>query len=72
MAIDSLAFGEYMMQPIFDDCGPPRALVKIVAAVAIGNLNLIFDAVSEIVACCGTNSLILDQLFSHVCDRKYG
>ena len=36
VAIICLAFADYIMDPVFDDCGPPEVITKMLAAVAIG------------------------------------
>ena len=36
VAIICLAFADYIMDPVFDDCGPPVVITKLLAAAAIG------------------------------------
>lgn len=34
-AIISLTFAQYVLAPLFDDCGPPPYLLKLLAAAAL-------------------------------------
>ncbi|XP_041376052.1 b(0,+)-type amino acid transporter 1-like [Gigantopelta aegis] len=41
MAIICLAFAEYVFDPIFDDCGPPEVIKKLLAAAAVVTIAVI-------------------------------
>ena len=59
-------------------CRFTRRLIRIrtftdSTTVAIGRLrvHIFYDVISEKVPYCGTNSVIIDQLFSHFCDSVF-